>query len=66
MNEDQLLPEINSYTNKDGQSVVAHYKNGQLLTTSFLRADKIEWDGIKHDIPFYESELNLEQFKLIE
>lgn len=65
MSDQNSLPEIKSYTDTS-KSVVIHYQNGELKTTFPSQKDKIAWDALRHDVAYYESELNSEIFKLIE
>ncbi len=39
-----------------GTGIVVYYLYGRLIKVEVL-GDKIEWDAIKHDIPFHEDEI---------
>ena len=57
------IESINSYASTSG-NLFLHYKDGQLSYIS--PHEKIEWDGLKHHIEFYEEDLNKQKFKLVE
>ncbi|MCT4580817.1 MAG: hypothetical protein N4A35_05310 [Flavobacteriales bacterium] len=52
---------VNYYTDKDDSFQIT-YINGYLLSINLYTADMIDWDGLKHGIPFYEEDINLELF----
>ncbi len=41
------------------------YLKGQLYKINLLETDIIDWDGVKHDIPFYEDEIDSKLFKKV-
>lgn len=53
----------NSYASSNGKLTI-HYREGMLCYT--YAHNKIEWDGLKHKIEFYEEDLDKNKFKLIE
>lgn len=57
-----IPPIANYYTDKDGRFQIT-YINGHLLSINIHTADIIDWDGLKHDIPFYEEDINSELFQ---
>lgn len=57
------MSQISSYKSQGGSAVII-YRGGKLASAT--AADKIEWDGIKHSVEYYEEDLNLNKFLKIE
>lgn len=49
----------------NSNKVEAHYLSGKLIVVFpvFPECDLIDWEALRHDVPFYENQIDANQFK---